>query len=217
MNPSVESRNRIRQERGVALFLALTAAALLTAIGASLLIAVSTETLIVGSGRAGDEALYAADAALARTIHDLAALPDWSAVLSSPSPSASYDDGAAVAVMPDGRSRSVASLAAQRQAVSDAGGGAARFGADRPVWRVFGHAPLSRVLPPGLAAQPAYILALVGDDGLDGDGDSATDANGRLLVYVEAFGVAGARRGIEAVLSHAGPQVVRVVSWREAR
>ena len=84
MNPSVESRAGIREEQGVALFLALTAAALLTAIGASLLIAVSTETLIVGSGRAGDEALYAADAALARTIDDLAALPDWSAVLSSP-------------------------------------------------------------------------------------------------------------------------------------
>jgi len=206
-----------RDERGVALLLALMAAALVTALAASLMVPVSTETRIAGNVRAAGETLYAAEAGLARTIHDLAALPDWSAVLASSSERASFDDGQLSVRAPDGRVLSVATLLAERQAVSDQTDGVGTFGADRPVWKAFGHAPLAAVLPPGLVAQPAYVFACLGDDGFDGDGDSMSDANGRLLVYVEAFGVSGARRGVEALIEHAGPGVIRVLTWREVR
>jgi Tfp pilus assembly protein PilX len=205
-----------RDERGVALLLALMAAALVTALAASLIVPVSTETRIAGNARAAEESLYAAEAGLARTIHDLGAMPDWSAALASFS-RASFDDGQLSVRAPDGRALSVATLLAERQAVSDQTDGATTFGADRPVWNPFGHGPLSAVLPPGLIAQPAYVLAFVGDDGFDGDGDSMTDSNGRLLVYVEAFGVNGSRRAVEALIAHAAPGVVRVLTWREVR
>ena len=207
-----------RDERGAALLLTLAASALITAIAASLVVTVSIETLIAGSFRAAQEALYAADAGLERTLHDLAAAPDFTAALASP-PSllASFDDGASVAAAPDGRPLSMAGLTAERQSVSNGTYGPGAFGSDSPVWKLFGHAPLGAILPPGVIAQPGYVLVWVGDDGLDGDGDPSKDANGQILVYVEAYGVRGARRGIEAAVSRAGAGVVRLLSWKESR
>jgi hypothetical protein len=205
-------------QRGAALLLVLGTCALITAIAASLIVAVSTETLITGSGRAAQETIHAADAGLERTIHDLAAIPDWSVVLASPPTlMASFDDGAAVGKGPDGRSLSMAALGAERQASSNTTSGPAVFGPDSPVWRLFGHAALAAVLPPGLVAQPAYLIIWVADDGLDVDGDPAKDSNGRILVHVESFGVNGARRSIDAAVSRSGLGAVRLLAWKASR
>ena len=214
MPASCRPRNR---EAGTALLLALVTTALVTAVAAGLIVSVSTETAIAGNSRAAQEALYAADAVLERALRDLALVPDWSAVLASPPASvASFDDGLAVARAPDGRPLAIGALTAARQAASVAAWGAGAFGADTPVWRPYGHATLAAVLPPGLVSQPAYALVWVADDGLDGDGDPATDANGQILLHVEAYGVNGSRRGIAAEVSRAGG-AVRLLSWKDLR
>ena len=208
---------RAGSETGAALLLALAAAALITAVAASLVVSASIETTIVGSARAAQEVFYAADAALERTLHDLAVAPDWSPALAlPPALVASFNDGVSVAKAPDGRQLSMSALTMERQAVSAVRYGPGVFGADTPAWRMFGHAPLAAVLPGGLLAQPGYVLVWVADYGLDGDGNAAHDANGQLLVYVDAYGVAGARRGLEAAVARAGPGV-RLLAWKDTR
>jgi hypothetical protein len=205
-------------ESGAALLLALATTALITALAVALIVSVSIETTIVGSARAAQEVFYAADAALERTLHELGLAPDWSGALASPPTlRASFDDGVSVVRGPDGRLLSMAGVTVERQAVSALSYGPGVFRADAPVWRLFGHAPLAAVLPPGLIAQPGYLLVWVGDDGLDGDGDPSHDANGQILVYVDAYGVAGARRGLEAAIARAGTAGVRLLAWKDSR
>jgi hypothetical protein len=206
----------VPDDRGVALLLTLVATALLTALAASLVISTSIETLISGSYRASQEAFYAADAALERAIHELSFLPDWTVVLVAPPSNvlASFDDGLPGATSPDGRPLSFALLTAERQAASDAAGS---FGADRPVWRVYAHAPLQSILPAGTVAPAAYVLLWIQDDGGDGDGDPAKDSNGVVLVCVEAYGPAGARRRIAASIGRVAPGGVRLLAWRDER
>jgi hypothetical protein len=208
--------DRRRDDRGVALLLTLVTTALLTALAASLVIATSTETLISGSYRASQEAFYAADAALERAIHELSFLPDWTVVLAAPPSNvlASFDDGAPAATSPAGRSLSFVALTSDRQAASDAAG---NFGVNRPVWRLYAHAPLQSVLPAGTIAAAAYVLLWIQDDGGDGDGDAGTDSNGVVVVCAEAYGPAGARRRVEATIGRVGPGAVRVLAWRDER
>ena len=61
------------REMGIALIVALLATLVLSALGLSLLVMASTETLIAGNYRDGVEAFHAADAGLERAIPELAA------------------------------------------------------------------------------------------------------------------------------------------------
>ena len=54
---------------------------LMTALGMSLVMTTSSETMISGNFRAGGEALYAADAILERSMDDLLTIPDWNKLL----------------------------------------------------------------------------------------------------------------------------------------
>ncbi len=210
------ARTARADDRGVALLLALVTTALLTALAASLVISTSAEMLISGSYRASQEAFYAADTALERAIHELSLLPDWTVVLMAPPSNvlAPFDDGASGGKAPDGRPLSFSALTAERQAASDASGS---FGADRPVWRLYAHASLPSILPPGTIAPPAYILLWLRDDGGDGDGDAGKDSNGIVLVCAEAYGPAGARRRIEASIGRVATGGVRLLAWRDER
>jgi PilX N-terminal len=208
---------RWRDDRGAALVVAILIAALMTAVASALLTTTTTETLIGGAHRASQETLYAADAALERAIGALASISDWSAVLAAPAGTlmAPFDDGQAAPIAPDGRRLDLVRLLAARQAASNSLYGPGVFGADSPRWRLYGRAALSRVLGSNLAAQPAYLLVWLADDGADGDGDPGRDSNGQVALYVDGFGPAGARRAIEAGISRSGPGVVRLVSWKE--
>jgi hypothetical protein len=60
------------------------------------------------------------------------------------------------------------------------------------------------------------------DDGDDGDGQPRQDSNGVVLVHAEAFGIRGARAGIEVLAGRVegeGPQpsTVRLLAWREVQ
>jgi hypothetical protein len=211
-------REAKRGESGAALLLALTTAALLSAIAASLIVTTAVDMMIAGNLRASVETMYVVEAGVERAIAELARVPDWSAVL-SPAPSnavASFDDRSARPSAPDGRVLSVPLLTAARQKISDAAHGPARFAADRPVWQLYAHAPFRGLLPPGIIAPPGYVLVWVADDGGDGDGNPQADANGQVLLYGDAYGLAGGRRSIEVAIGRAAPGAVRVLSWKEA-
>jgi hypothetical protein len=209
----------LSKERGAALLLALISAALIAAIAASLIVSTSTDLMITGSYRSSLEAMYGVEAGVERAIGELATVPDWGVVLAAPPSNviASFDDGSAFAAAPDGRRLSVPGLTAARQAVSNAVYGPTEFGADSPAWRLYAHAPLHSLLPPGLIAPPGYILVWVADDGEDGDGDPTKDSNGQLLVYGDAYGVSGSRRALEVAIARAAPTAIRVLSWKDPR
>ena len=206
-------------ERGAALLMALIAAALVTAIASTMVLSSSADLLITGSHRASTETMYAAEAAAQRTIGELATIADWNTVLASPPSNvlASFDDGFTTVVTEDGRGLSMAVLTSRRQAMSTVTYGPGAFGADSPVWRLFGHAPLEALLPPGVATPPVYVLTWVADDGADGDGDAMRDTNGVVLVYADAYGVSGAHRALELAVSRVTPGTIRVLSWKDPR
>jgi len=129
----------------------------------------------------------------------------------------SFDDGAGSVSGPDGRALSMAALTTARQSASDLAYGPAAFGDDSPVWRLFGHAELGALLPPGVASPPGYVLVWVADDGGDGDGDAARDTNGVVLVYADAYGVSGAHRAVELSVARVTPGTIRVLSWKDPR
>ena len=81
-------------ERGAALVVALMATMLLSALGLALILTTTTETKITGNYTYAQEALYAADAAIERTVQDVLTVPDWNDMLSGAQRSA-FVDGAA--------------------------------------------------------------------------------------------------------------------------
>jgi hypothetical protein len=203
-----------RQE-GAALVTALLVTVLLAALGAVVISITTAETLIAGAYRHAAETAYAADAAFERALMDLAVLPDWSlAVLPPPAHvQSSFVDGQPRPRAPDGRVLDVAALTHARQTESDVKHGPGVFGDNAPQWRLFAHSMLAAVMPPGVPAQPAYVLVWVADDGADGDGDPALDSNGRLLLFVDAYGSGGARRSVEGAVGRSPAGILNVLAW----
>jgi hypothetical protein len=208
-----------KDERGVAVLMALLMALLVGAVAAALVAVTTTETLISASFRQGREAAYGAEAALERALHDLAPMADWSPVLvASPANlTSSFDDGDVQPRGPDGRTLDLARLTAERQSESDGRDGPALFGADSPRWRLFAHGPLRSLLTiPGLDL-PLYLVVWVADDESDGDGDPTVDTNGRILVCAAAFGAGGARRSAEARVGRTAGGDLQMLAWRDER
>src|SRR3954462_14503433 len=95
---------RLADERGIALIIALMAMMLLTALGAAVVMVSNTETHIAGNYRNSQEALYAADAAVERVVQDLLLIPRWNDILAGTAQS-SFVDGSMTAqkTLPGGR------------------------------------------------------------------------------------------------------------------
>ena len=228
------------REKGIALIVALLATLVLSALGLSLLVMASTETLIAGHYRDGVEAFHAADAGLERAIPELALAPDWSVVLDSPggvrsaAPS-TFGDATVSAVLGDGHTLDlvkltnllncpqvyppIATLCTAAQ--MDDAAGSRPWGSNNPRWRLYANGRLS-ALTAGIDS-PYYVIVWVADDPAENDGDPARDgmdaANpgaGILQVRSEAFGPGGARRAVEATLGRAGTGL-RIISWRLVR
>ena len=210
-----EGRRPSDNDEGAAVVLALLVTVLLSLLGAGLLTLANTETLIAASYRHGQEASYGAEAALERALADLHAAADWTAVLASPPANlvSTFDDGQVNVRLPEGRVVNLPAQTMERQRESDEEAGPAVFGADSPRWRLFAHASIEDLDPPPAAGAPLYLLVWVADDGADGDGDPARDANGRIHVHAEAFGAAGARRSVAATIERTPAGVIRRVSW----
>jgi hypothetical protein len=199
-------------DRGAALLIVLLATALLAALGIAVATALDVEQLAAANGSHAAEVDYAADAAAAHAIQDLAGVADWTVTLSGAGTSALF---VAIGdpVTPWGETIDISSMTAAVQSASDAGSGGAP---DATRWRLFLAGPLETVLPPGARALP-YLLAWVGDD-RDDDNDPRIDSNGVIRVHAVAVGPRGLRATRDVVLAHgASPGVVRLVSWRDQR
>src|SRR6185503_14406730 len=168
------SAERIRQEEGAAMLIALIALSLLTAFGVAMLLSSSTEILIAGTFRDQRSALYAADAIAARVADELAALPDWDAVLNGlvvsafvdgpPSGTRRLHDGSALDLV-----QAVNMATCEKPtacSASDANAATLRrpWGVNNPQWRLYAYGPLASMLPASTIELPWYVLLMVGDD-----------------------------------------------------
>ncbi len=217
-------RHRLAQEHGAVLLLALLVTAIVAALGGALALLGMSESLTSASYRTAHEALYAADSGVDVATSELRRLAGWSAVLLAPpgNLTSGFDDGEVRPRAPDGTALDLGQLTRAVQAESQGRFGGRGFDADAPVWRLYAHGRLNRLLP-GAPAVPAYVVVWVADDVEDGDGDPERDANSVIMMRSVAFGLRGARRTIEATLARevvAGAVVdapVRLLSWREVR
>jgi hypothetical protein len=216
---------RLGGEHGAVLLCALMVTMLLAALGGALAVLVWSETMTSANHRTAQETFYAADSGLDFVASELRRLGDWSALLLTPpgNTTSMLDDGTATPRAPDGTPLDLAQLTRAVQADSETRFGAIGANRDTPVWRLYAHGALDRLLPSDGAASPAYVVAWIADDVEDGDGDAAHDANGVIVIRSVAFGFRSGRRTLEATLARRtggaeGTQApVRLISWREVR
>jgi hypothetical protein len=202
-------RRRIGNENGSALIIALMSMMLLTALGAAVIMVTNTETMIANNYRNGQEALYAADAAVERVVQDLLMVPRWNDILSGAEQSA-FIDGSMTEqkVLPGGGRLTLccgtATATGQLQTASDA---VSPWGPNNPQWKLFAWGALSRMLPNTPIDSPMYVAVWVGDDPIDGpdlthtDGNPAMDTNGTLTLHAEAYGPGGTRKVVEVTVA----------------
>lgn len=209
--------NPIRNERGMALVIALMSMMLLTALGLGLVMTTMTETMITGNYRDSGEALYAADAGVERVMQDLLTVPDWNRILTGQVQS-SFIDGAAsgTRTLPDG---SVLDLTAATNIMNcnktttcsatemNAWTAERPYGVNNPRWNLFAYAPLDTIIETGTVVSPMYVIVWIADDFGENDGDPTADGTvatnpgrGIMLMRAEAFGAQGSHTALEVTI-----------------
>jgi hypothetical protein len=190
---------RLRDERGTALIIALMAMMLLTALGAAVVMVSSTETNISSNYRNGQEALYAADAAVERVVEDLLMTPRWTDILSGTTQSAFVDGSAGLQkTLPGGGTITLTSATTALQADTDA---LNLWGPNNPQWKLFAWGPLSTMLPNNQIDSAMYVGVWVADDPAETDGNPLADENGTLTLHAEAIGPSGTRKVVEVTVA----------------
>ncbi|HET8784955.1 MAG TPA: hypothetical protein VFM38_04925, partial [Candidatus Limnocylindrales bacterium] len=94
------------------------------------------------------------------------------------------------------------------------------WGGNNPVWRPYAYGPL-RALDPALPATvPIYVVAMIGDDPGEMDGDPEVDGGGpgeeglgRVALRGYALGPRGDLLAVEAIVERVASNGVRIVSW----
>ena len=223
----VGAAHRLRSERGMALIVALLSMLLLTALGMSLMLTTTTETMITGNYRDGVEAMYAADAGIERTMQDLLTVADWNSVLASPDGikagvTSGFTSSDMTPTLGDGRELDLvkATNAANCPQVSPPSSTPCSdgvmntttserpWGTNNPRWRLYAHGAVEDFVPTGTINSPFYVAVWVADDPSENDGnptiDGSADTNpgtGVIQLRAEAFGPGGAHRIIETTLA----------------
>jgi Tfp pilus assembly protein PilX len=231
-------------DKGIALIVVLMAMSVLSALGLGLTLITIAEGKISGNFAQGAEALYAADAGVERAVQDLAAFPDWSAVLSGIARSpfvdgppgglragagdVPFDLTAATNAVRCGKpSCNIADLTAITEERP--------LGINNPLWQPFAYGPLNAFLSRDRINSAFYLVVWVGDDPSENDADPLRDGGlpvgcdpvkepacadahigrGRLVIRATAYGPDGTHRSIEAVIGRAARPGILV--WREIR
>jgi len=228
---------RHRAQRGMALIVALLAIVVMSALAAGLVFATSTEVRIAANFSAAGAAAYAAESAVERAIQDLPAGADWTALLTGPVLSTfvdgpptgtrRLDDNSAIDLAQVVNRANCDKAAACTDTDMNATTDTRPWGANNPRWRLYAYGPLRAMQPAGAIESPFYVVAMVGDDPAENDGDPLRDgadaANpgaGVIVIRGEAFGPAGAHAVVEATLarvaSAGGAPLpgVRLLTWR---
>jgi hypothetical protein len=201
----------LRNERGVALIVALMSMLLLTALGVGLLMTTSTESMLTTNYRDSGEALYAADAGVERVMQDLLTVPDWNRILAGQVQSA-FVDGvpSGTRTLPDGSSIDLGAATNMlncnkattcSEADLNAWSPERPWGTKNPRWQLFAYAPLQDIIETGTVLSSMYVAVWIGDDPGDTDEIPTNDDNGVLMMRAQAFGPGGATSIIEVTLS----------------
>ena len=206
----------VRNERGIALIVALMSMMLLTALGLGLVMTTMSETMIAGNYRDSSEALYAADAGVERVMQDLLTVPDWNRILQGVAKS-SFVDGPSpgVRTLPDGSTIDL--LAATNmlncnkattcsEAEMNAWSMERPYGPNNTRWQLYAYSPLADIIETGTVLSPMYVAVWIGDDPAETDNDPTTDGGtalgrGVLMMRAESYGPQGTRSTIEVTLA----------------
>jgi hypothetical protein len=215
----------------MAIIVALVSTLLMAALGAALVLSTISETLVAAGFRGALEGRYAADAALERALDDLAASPDWNAVLGGVTRSGFADGLPGVRRLPDGSDldlHRIRNLLNCRQVVSCTASDLAAhsterpWGANNPEWQLFAHGPVAALSPASSIDSSQYVVVLVADDPAENDDDPRIDGDSdsnpgsrKIRLRAEAFGPRGGHQVIEAAVSRpdAAAEGVRVIAW----
>ena len=212
------------------MMVAMMAMLLLSALGIALALTTASETIISANFSNASEGAYAADAVLERSMEDLLTEADWDTLLTGSVRSAFIDGPpSGTRSLPDGSTIDLGQVLNRANCnkvtpCSDVEMDTVTlhrpWGSNNPRWQLFAYGRLSDMLPPGAIVSPYYVIAMVGDDPSETDGQPLQDGvdmagAGVLSLRAEAFGPRGARRIVEMTVART-PKV-RVLAWREVR
>jgi Tfp pilus assembly protein PilX len=209
----------IRNEQGIALVIAMMAMLLMSALGIALVLTTSSETMIAGNFSNASEALYAADAAVERSMEDILTVPDWNKLLDGSTQSAFVDGAPSGArTLPDGSTIDLTQALnmANCQKITTCSTTEMNtstterpWAANNPRWKLYSYAKLADLLPAtDTINSPYYVVVMVADDASENDGDPTKDGasltnpgSGVIAMRSEAFGPRGAHKVIELTLA----------------
>jgi hypothetical protein len=215
---------RLHDEDGVALIIALMAMMLLMALGIALVLTTTTETRISANYREGTEALYAADAAVERVMDDILTVPDWNDILTGVLQSAFVDGPAGgTRTLPDGSvldlDKATNMLDCGKTTTCNDGdlnvvSEERPWGMNNPRWKLYAYGPVTDMLPTDTINSNDYVVVWIADDPSETDNnplrDGDTPVNGQpapnpglgvLAMHAEAYGPFGAKRTIEVTMA----------------
>ena len=193
---------RLREETGTALILAMMSMMLLTALAAAVVMVSSTEIKIASNYSAGQEALYAADAAVERVVQDLLMIPRWNDLLTGAVTAGFIDGdmtgekvlmGGGKITLCCGTNSATGQLQADTNTLN-------LWGANNPQWRLISWGPLGNLFETTILDSPMYVAVWVADDPAENDSDPSSDGNGTLSLHAEAYGPDGSRRVLEVTV-----------------
>ncbi len=208
----------VRDERGIALLIAIMSTLLLTALGMGLVLVTMTETMISANFRDGGEAMYAADAGVERVMQDLLTVPDWNRVLTGELQS-SFIDGApsGTRTLPDGSTIDLSAASNMLNCAKTTTCSVAEMNTwslerpyemNNPRWQLYAYSPLSEIIDTGTILSPMYVAVWIADDPAEADDDPTTDTPsgagpgaGILLMRAESFGPSGSHSVIEVTIA----------------
>jgi hypothetical protein len=207
-----------RRDDGVAMLIAMMAMLLMSALGLALVLTTTSETLISGNFRNGQEALYAADAVVERAMDDLLTVPDWNKLLDGseqsgfidgpPTGSRTLKDGSTIDLAQAINMANCQKVATCTVEQMNANTSERPWGANNPRWQLYAYGNLEDMLPTATINSPYYVVLFVGDDPSENDNDPTKDGasaanagSGVLAMRAEAFGPRGAHKVIEITLA----------------
>jgi len=219
-------------EKGIALVFSLLALLMLSALGAGLVMTTSTEAAIGGNFRAATEARYAARAVAQRAVLDMQTQTSWDGMLAGIELSAFADGlpwgprqlpGSIAIDLTEITSMANCGQAAPCSVAAMASNRPGRpWGANNPRWRPYAWGPLSAFEGGPRPNGDYFVIALVGDDGAENDGDPETDGasltnpgSGRILVRGLAIGPRNIRSAVELTAARLANGAVNVLSIKD--
>jgi PilX N-terminal len=214
---------RLRDEQGIALVIALLCMLLLTALGMALTMTTITEKRIAGNYRNGVETIYAADAGVERVMQDLLTVPDWNKILDGSTTSSFVDGAPGVRTLPDGSQMDLVQATAMvrcgkltcTNADIDTATDERPWAKNNPRWQLYAYGPVSDLIPTATVNSNVYVVVWIGDDPSENDDNPFVDGNppadptkyatntgkGVLSMLAYAYGPTGVRRVIEATVA----------------